>query len=256
MTDPTANGVRLEVDGTIARITLDRPHQHNALRAEDVSMLRAFFDEIEGDDAVRAVFLTGSGERTFCAGASLEQMESGEISGRVFDTLTDRLAHLSRPTVCALNGSVYGGGAELALCCDFRIGTPEVRLSVPAARLGVCYPVGGLSRYVRRLGLPVSSRILLAAEELDAEELHRIGYLTHLVDRSELGDAGETLVVRLASLAPLAVRSMKRIMLDLSDGVVDEVTASELIDRCVRSDDLREGLTARREGREPEFEGR
>jgi enoyl-CoA hydratase/carnithine racemase len=256
VTKPIEHGVHLDVDGPIARITLDRPEQHNALRLEDVTRLRAFLDEVEGHESVRAVLVTGSGARTFCAGASLQQMESGEMSGQIFDTLTDRLAHLALPTVCVLNGSIYGGGAELALCCDFRVGSPDVRLAVPAARLGVCYPVGGLGRYVRRLGLPVASRILLAAEELDAAELHRVGYLTHLVDRDEWNDTGEGLAARLSSLAPLAVQSMKRIMLDVAEGVVDEALASELIDRCTTSEDLAEGLTAHREGRAPVFTGR
>lgn len=247
--------VRFERDERVARITLDRPARHNALTAVDVAALRATLDEVEDDPEMRALVITGSGDRTFCSGAALDQMRSGQMSGAVFDTLTDRLARLRVPTVCRLNGSVYGGGAEIALCCDFRVGTPEVRLSVPAARLGVCYPVGGLTRYVTRLGPTAASRILLAAEELNAEDLLAAGYLTHRVDRSELDATVDALAHRLASLAPLAVQSMKRLLLDITAGSVDRQEAARLVRRCAESDDFVEGLAAWREGRDPDFRG-
>ena len=250
------SAVRFERDARVARITLDRPAQHNALRAIDVAALRTTFDEIDDDPELRALVITGSGERTFCSGAALDQMRSGEMSGALFDTLTDRLERLRVPTVCRLNGSVYGGGAELALCCDFRVGSPEVRLAVPAARLGVCYPVGGLTRYVTRLGPAAASRILLAAEELDADTLLAVGYLTHRVDRSDLDATVEALADRLASLAPLAVQSMKRLLLDVAAGAVDREAAARLVARCAASEDFAEGLAAWRESREPDFRGR
>lgn len=255
MTTQNPAGIRLERDGPIARITLDRPEQHNALRAEEVAAFRGFLDDLESDGEARVLLLTGSGDRTFCSGASLEQMESGEMSGAVFDTLTDRLAHFRLPTVCALTGNVYGGGAELALCCDFRIGAPAMRLSVPAARLGVCYPVGGLGRYVRRLGLAAANRILLANEEMDGAELHRIGFLTHRVDADRVLSEAEVLAGRLANLAPLSVQGMKRIMLQISEGTLDAEEAERLIARAGESEDVREGLRAARERRDPNFRG-
>jgi enoyl-CoA hydratase/carnithine racemase len=256
VTTPNPAGIRLERDGPVAHIILDRPEQHNALRAEEVAAFREFLDDLESDGEARVLLLSGSGDRTFCSGASLDQMESGEMSGAVFDTLTDRLTHLRLPTVCALNGNVYGGGAELALCCDFRIGAPGMRLSVPAARLGVCYPVGGLGRYVRRLGLATAGRILLANEEMDGRELYRIGFLSHLVDRDHVLPEATALAGRLADLAPLSVQGMKRIMLRISEGALDAEEAERLIARAAESEDVREGLRAARERRDPKFRGR
>lgn len=254
-TNPEAS-VRLEREGPIARITLDRPERHNALRAHDVAALRGMLDLIDRDDDVRVLVLAGAGDRTFCSGAALDQMRSGEMSGAVFDTLTDRLASLRVPTVCRLNGSAYGGGAELALCCDFRVGPPDMRLLVPAATLGVCYPVGGLTRYVRRLGRGAAARILLAAEEMSAQTLRDIGYLTHLVEREALDATVDDLAERIASHAPLAVQAMKRLLLDIDAGSVDRDEAARLIARCAESEDLAEGLAAWEEGRTPEFRGR
>ena len=251
-----SEGIRVERDDRLLLVTLDRPEQHNALQAADVEALRLTLDDAASDGDVRVLVLTGAGDATFCSGASLRQMESGEMSGDLFDTLTGRLADLPLPTVARVNGSAYGGGAELALCCDFRIGVRGSRLRVPAARLGVCYPPGGLRRYVTRLGLGPASRILLAAEELDADEMLRVGFLTRLVDRPDLDAQVELLTDELAGLAPLAIRSMKRILLGLAGGSLDPGTAEALVEECVTSEDQAEGLRAWHERREPRFEGR
>lgn len=252
---PDSPGIRYRRDGPIARIVLKRPDRHNALGADDVATLKGALDQVVDDDAIRAVVLTGAGDRTFCSGAALEEMESGRMSGAVFDTLTDRLASLSLPTVARINGSVYGGGAELALCCDFRVGVEGMRLSVPAAKLGVCYPPGGLRRYATRLGLGTASRILLSAEELGADELLRTGYLTHLAPPENLDTEVDDLASRLAALAPLAVKNMKRALLAIVTGDRDEAILDRLVEECANSDDLKEGLLAWREGRPPDFRG-
>jgi enoyl-CoA hydratase/carnithine racemase len=256
MNDSGEAGVRFVADGATGRITLDRADQHNALRTVDVAHMHTCLDRAENDPALRVLVLTGTGTKTFCAGASLGEMETGEMTGQLFDELTDRLAHVRLPTVCVLNGSVYGGGATLAMSCDFRIGTPEVRLSVPAARLGVCYPPGGVGRFVRRLGLTNASRILLAAEELGADDLIQIGYLTHCVQRSRLAEEAAAFTDGIASLAPLAVQAMKRVLLGAASASLDLEEADRLVRECSASEDLREGLRAKKEHRAPDFRGR
>ena len=252
----TSDRVRLEVDGDVARIVLHAPEQRNALEADDVAAFRSHVDRVDADEVARVLVVTGSGTKTFCAGASVAQLESGDMSPELFETLTDRLAAARVPTICALNGSVYGGGAEIALCCDFRIGVTGARLSVPAAQLGVCYPVGGLTRFVQRLGITVAQGLLLANEELDGEEMLRVGFLTHLVARSKLRSTTERLTTKLASHAPLAVQATKRLLTQVVSGSVDIEEARALVARCASSSDLQEGLAAKREGREPRFEGR
>lgn len=257
MAEPASTDhVRLFVEADVATILLDAPEQHHALGRADVAAFRSHLDRVDADESIRVLVLTGTGTSTFCAGASLPEMESGAMSGQIFETLTDRLAAVRVPAICALNGNVYGGGAEIALCCDFRIGAEGIRLAVPAARLGVCYPLGGLTRYVQRLGLGVAERLLVAVEELDAEEMLRVGFLTQLVPHVELRAATERLSERLAAGAPLAVQTMKRILCSVAAGGIDAAEAAALIERCDASADLREGLAARREGRTPRFEGR
>jgi enoyl-CoA hydratase/carnithine racemase len=250
----TAAPPSLSIEGAVARIELARPEQHNAIEAGDVGRIRAHLADIDDAAAVRVLVVTGRGP-TFCAGASLTEIETGEMSGALFETLTDGLAGVRVPTICALNGSVYGGGTELALCCDFRIGVLGSRMSVPAARLGLCYPLAGLRRYVEALGLGVASRLLLAGDELDADEMIAVGFLHRLVHRDELETETEVLARQLASLGPLAVQAMKRILRQIARGKVDEVEVRRLVDACAASEDLREGLRARRERRDPEFRG-
>lgn len=247
---------RLATDGPIARIVLDRPERHNALEAEDLRRFRDHLAAVEANESVRVLVLSGTGDKTFCSGASLEQIESGEMSGAIFETLTGDLASLGIPTICSLNGSAYGGGVELALCCDFRIGVTGSRMSVPASRLGICYPVSGLRRYLDTLGPGVTRGIMLAGEELDAEEMLRVGFLDRLVSTAELEASTIELATRLAGFAPLAMRAMKEILRGLALGTLDPAEAEALVARCEASDDLKEGLRARREGRAPRFHGR
>lgn len=247
--------MNLSIEAHVARITLQRPEQHNAIEAQDVARLHAHLATIRAHESVRVLLLTGAGS-TFCSGASLAQIESGEMTGAMFETLVEDLDAVPVPTVCALNGSAYGGGAELALACDFRFGVRGCRLAVPAARLGLAYPLGGLRRYVSLLGPGVASRLLLAAEELGADELHRVGFLQRVVAAEELEDAARELTDRLAGLAPLAVQAMKRVLRDIAAGTLDEAEARALIERCSDSADFREGLAARREGRTPRFLGK
>ena len=247
--------IRFSSEGHIARIVLNRPRQHNALGAAEISQLHDRLAAIDEDPGIRVLLLTGSGQRTFCAGASLSEFRSGDMSADLFTTLTDRLARLRVPSVCALNGSVFGGGAEIALCCDYRVGVIGSRLLVPAARIGLCYPLNGLQRYVDKLGLSVAKRILVASEELDADTLLAIGFLHRVVHPDSLQAQSEAFAAHLAGLAPLAVQAMKRILGGIADGSMDPGEANRLADACTASADLREGLAAQRERRAAQFSG-
>ena len=172
---------RLSLEGHVARIVLDRPERHNALGAADLAAFRAHLATVEADPSIRVLVLTGSGADTFCSGASLDQIASGEMSGRIFETLTEDLAASRVPTICALNGSVYGGGTEIALCCDFRIGVHGTRMAVPAARLGICYPASGLGRFVDAIG-PVHQAAAVRTSDQIAFGIERqhpdVGFVT------------------------------------------------------------------------------
>ena len=251
----TDSCIQFSIQHQVAWITLDNPAKHNALALVDIDAFVAVLDTIENNTALRALVLTGNGSKTFCAGASLDELSSGDLNGNHFEQLTDKLAAIRIPTICALNGSAFGGGAELGLCCDFRIGISGMKLMVPAARFGLCYPVNGIERYVQRLGLTAAKRILVISEEFDSAALLHIGYLTHLVAREELQHFTGQLAQSISHLAPLAVRSMKQLSDQFASGSADPEQAKALALHCNQSRDLEEGLRARAEKRKPVFLG-
>jgi enoyl-CoA hydratase/carnithine racemase len=247
--------VRYEVSGGIGTLTLNRPERHNALGAVELEAMLEAFGTLQHDEEVRVLVVTGAGDKTFCAGAALDDLNSGRITPDFFQSVMHRLAVLPIPTIARINGNVFGGGTELALSCDFRIGVEGGRLRVPAAAIGLCYPAAGIARFVEKLGANTSRRMLLAAETLEAAELQRIGFLDYLVPRDSLDERVEELALHIAGLAPLATRAMKELILQAENGAMNDDRAAELARLCEESEDLQEGFAAQREKRSPRFAG-
>lgn len=254
MTDFKGN-VRLALKGAIATITLDNPQKHNSLSADDIELFLSHLEYIESRPEPRVLVITGNGPKTFCAGVSLVELVGDGAIADHFAELTDKLANMNIPTLCAMNGSAFGGGVEIALCCDFRVGVKGMSVMVPAARFGLCYPLNGIQRYLQRLGVNVTKRLLMATETMDAEELFSSGYLTHLVEPDELVASAEKMAENLSQLAPLAVRGIKRICDQSMMNTLCPEEAQEIVSQCRQSPDLLEGLNAMRERRQPQFTG-
>lgn len=246
--------IRAEIDGVVARITLDRPETHNALDQAAMRALRDVLADWAGRDGLRALVVTGTG-RSFCAGAALGDVAGADWSDSTLTATCDALEAFPAPTVAALNGGVYGGGVELALSCDFRVGVTGMRAFAPPARLGIHYDPAGLRRAIDRLGSQTTRRMFLLAETFDAEELLGCGFLDHLVAPETLEAKVADLTATLAGLAPLAVRGMKRTILELSRGALDADAARTRIAACLASADHAEGLAAQRDRRPPRFTG-
>ncbi len=242
-------------EGHVGRLTINTPERHNSLGREQLLGLQQHLAAVAADRQVRVLILTGAGDRTFCAGASLQELGAGEIGADCFRATTAQLVGLAIPTICALNGNVFGAGVELALSCDFRLGVEESRMRVPAAAIGICYPASGVQRLVQNLGIGVARRILLAAEEFDARAMLEIGFLDYLVLPAMFTSATNELAHKIGGMAPLAVRSMKNILGQVQEATVDEERVRELMEMCAGSADFREGLAAQREKRQPRFSG-
>lgn len=211
----------LEIAGAVATLTLRRPAQHNRIDPDDPAVLLRHLDQVRGDPAVRLLVLTGEGEKTFCSGYTLGQI--GARLDRSFEDMLDALESLEIPTLCALNGSAYGGGTDLALACDFRIGVRGCRLFMPAARFGLHYYPGGLRRFVTRLGCSTAKKIFLTGMTLESEELLRTGFLTELVEADELPARIALYRDQIARCDTQAVRSMKRHIDAICAGEWDEL---------------------------------
>jgi enoyl-CoA hydratase/carnithine racemase len=246
----------LTIAGARATLTLNRPTHLNRLHREDLLALQRCLEQVVAERGVRVLVLNAHG-RVFCAGYHLGDLGSGSPTGdpRLFEHTVDALERLPLPTVCALNGSVYGGATDLALACDFRVGVHGMELRMPAARLGLHYYPSGLQRYVSRLGLGAAKRLFLLAEAAGADELLRIGYLDRLAAPDALDATVDTLVQALAAGAPLAVNGMKRSLDEIARGEADLRAMREREDRCGTSADLREGIAAWQERRMARFTG-
>lgn len=242
-------------DAPVARLVLNRPETHNAL---DQAAMRAVTAQLaiwaERDD-LRALVLTGTG-KSFCAGAALGDVGGADWSENPLTALCDALETFPAPTVAGLNGGVYGGGVELALACDFRVGVTGMRAFAPPARLGIHYEPAGIRRAIDRLGSQAARRMFLLAETFDDVALERLGFLDHLVPLEALEPKLAELTRTLTGLAPLAVRGMKRTIVELSRGTLDVAAARDRIAICFASADHAEGLAAQKDRRPPRFSGR
>lgn len=241
----------LVVDGARATIRLNRPAQHNRLEPADLDALLAMLDELADRPTLRVLVLTGAGP-TFCSGFDLNALGTGAASVG-FDQVVDRVEHFPRPTIAALQGSVYGGATDLALACDFRLGVDGMKLVMPAGRLGIQYYPSGLERAVARLGLAAAKRLFLLAEPVAAPDLLAIGYLDKLVPGDALGAATDEIAAILAGNAPDAIRGMKRTLNAIARGTLDRAAAQAEYRASTRSDELAEGLRAFAEKRKPKF---
>ena len=247
--------IEARLEGSVGRIALNRPEAHNALDRAAMGELTALLADWAGRDDLRAVVLTGRG-KSFCAGAALGEVAAADWTDNPLTRLCDALEAFPAPTVAGLNGGVYGGGVELALACDFRVGVTGMRAFVPPARLGIHYEPAGIRRALDRLGSQATRRMFLLAETFDAEALLACGFLDHLVPPDALEAKLTDLADTLAGLAPLAVRGMKRTILELSAGRLDAEAARARVTACFASADHAEGLAAWAERRPPVFKNR
>ena len=249
----------LTIDGRRATIRLNRPKHLNRLQQGDLDHLLVLFDRIEADPAIRVLVLTGTG-RAFSAGFDLGSIADRATSetaqpsaGSSFEIVADRLEDLALPTICRLNGGVYGGSTDLALACDFRIGVDTCEMFMPAARLGLHYYKGGIKRYVTRLGVDNAKRLFLTAQKLEAAEMLAIGYLTASVPADALDEEVDRLAGILAGNAPKAMAGMKRAINEFARGELDEDAADQRARASMRGEEIKEGILAFGEKRAPRF---
>lgn len=260
----------LTVAGAIATVRLNRPAHLNRLHPEDVAELSRIFAGIEEDRSIRVMVLTGTG-RVFGAGYHLgelaeQRMKVGaavdaetdsdapyQDSG--FEKMCDALEDLRVPTICRLNGSVYGGATDVALACDFRIGVDTCEMFMPASRLGLHYYRRGILRYASRLGVGPAKKLFLTAQTIKAPEMLGIGYLDEVVPADQLDVTVDRLAGILAAQAPLAVEGMKRSLNEFARQEFDHDGANRRHAKSLRSEDILEGVTAWHEKRKPVFKG-
>ena len=250
--------------GLVARLTLVNPPL-NLVTRELLEALDLAIGTLAAAPAgdVRAVVVTGTGERAFSAGSHVGEFESqrgpaGRARHELESGVARRLAELPMPTIAAIEGNALGGGLELALCCDLRIASERARLGLPEVRLAVTPGAGGTQRLPRVVGPARAKELILTGRVLTASEAERIGLVHEVVPAGGAVTRAVAIGEEIALRGPLAVREAKRLIdqamdLDLDAGLTAELDAS---DRIFASDDLLEGANAFLRKRDPQYRGR
>ena len=251
-----------EKDGHIATITLNRPDRLNALGGSLSQDLDTALREAERDAGVRCVILTGAG-RAFCAGLDVKDRMSGEHTRGWTQRLTGLgtpkiVLGMNTPIIAAVNGPAVGWGFEVAMLCDYRIGSQDARMGDIHVKRGLVQDCASILTVPRLIGWAAASRIFLTGELLGAEECLKLGVLNEVVPPSDLQQAARSFAGRIACNAPLAVQMTKRLMrmanpMD-TDGVLDYSLL--LMGALQQTEDFKEGMNSFLEKREPEFHGR
>ncbi len=257
-------GVRLQVDGPIATITMSRPEAMNALNRKVLRELKDALAQVRANGAVRAVILTGEGN-AFVSGADIREMQA--LAGRPAairaftqfgqGVLRD-IETLPQPVIAAINGFALGGGLELALACDLRIAASEARLGFPEVGLGILPGLGGTQRTTRLAGRGVAAELILTGDVIGAEEAARRGLVNRVVAPEDLMEAARELAERIASRGPVAVAMAKAAILAAEELPLTKGLAFELERTCevMRTPDRVEGMQAFLEKRKPVFSGK
>jgi enoyl-CoA hydratase len=260
-------------EGGIARVTLNRPEKMNALNPEMIVRLARCWDTIEADSSVRVAVLTGTGERTFCAGADLGRLTPLLMRARKAEDEWDealladplilnramlRGTTFTTPLIGALRGAIVAGGMELALGCDLRVVAEDSSLGLLEVKRGLIPAAGGVARISRQVSWAVAAEILLIGDRISAAEALRVGLVNRVVPGQDVLATALELACKMSKNSPLAMRKAKEAMVASSGRSIEEALAIE--DSCIkvllRSQDAKEGSRAFMEKREPNFTGK
>ena len=254
--------IKYEVNEGIAYVTINRPKALNALNMDVLKDLYAAFTEIEADEAVKAVIVTGEG-KAFVAGADIAQMSQlNALEGREMMILGHKVMNLieavEKPVIAAVNGFALGGGCELAMACDIRIASEKAKFAQPEVGLGIIPGFGGTQRLARLVGKGMAKYMIMTAEMIPAAEAYRIGLVEKVAAPEELMDEAVKVAKTIASKAPIAIATAKSAINNGFD--MDMKSASkfeiETFTAAFGSEDKTEGMAAFLEKRAPEFKNK
>jgi enoyl-CoA hydratase len=253
----------IERDAAVALVTINRPAVLNALDTQTLDELRRAAIELQGDERVRVLLLTGAGEKAFAAGADINEL-AGRTPAKMRELAVagqqvfDLIEALGKPVVAAINGFALGGGCELAMACTLRLAAETAKLGQPEVHLGLTPGYGGTQRLPRLVGKGRAMELMLLGTPIGAIEAERIGLVNKVYPQADLMPQARKLAAELARTAPIAMRYVmtavnKGLDMTVAEGCVLEAT---LFGLAAATGDTREGMSAFLEKRKPEFKGR
>lgn len=259
----TFENLLLERDGAVAIVTLNRPKVLNALNHQTLAELSACMASLKADEGVRAIILTGSGEKSFVAGADINELATqspveGQAHARRGQLILDAIEQLGKPVIAAINGFALGGGCELAMACTIRLAADSARFGQPEINLGLMPGYAGTQRLPRLVGKGIAIEMLLTGDMVGAQRAYEIGLVNRVVPAAELMTEARALAQTLAAKAPVAVGF---IIDAVNQGLeapfaVGEYLETSLFGTIASSEDMREGTKAFLDKRKPVWQGK
>ena len=245
------NNLLMEVENEIAVVTINRPKALNALNTETITELNECLKAIEARDDIKVVILTGSGQKSFVAGADISEMvNQNPVEGRAFGLIAKeafgRLENMRQVTIAAVNGFALGGGCEISMSCDFRVASDNAKFAQPETGLGILPGFGGTQRLPRLVGKGRAKELIFTCDQIDAQEAYRIGLANKVVPQEELLDTCKAMAKKIMSKGSYAVSLAKQAIntgmdTDLASGLTLE---ANLFGLSFSTDDKKEGMTA------------
>ena len=243
--------VILEKEEHLAIVTINRPKALNALNSETLKDLNTVIDDLEKDDNIYAVILTGAGEKSFVAGADISEMKDlDEKQGKEFGLLGNqvflRLEILNKPVIAAIQGFALGGGCEISMACDIRIASDKALFGQPEVGLGITPGFGGTQRLARLVGMGKAKEMIYTARNIKADEALEIGLVNKVVPLESLMDEAKKMALKIIVNAPIAVKEAKDAINRGMQVSIDKAVEIEAEDfgKCFASEDQTEGMTA------------
>ncbi len=249
---------KVEKDGHITIVTINRPDRMNALHPPANFELEKIFNDFAEDPDQWVAIITGAGDKGFSAGNDLRWQAEGnkiEVPETGFAGLTARY-DLSKPVIAAVNGSAMGGGLEIALACDLIIASENAKFGLPEPKVGLAALAGGLHRLPRQIGLKQAMGMILTARHVPAQEALQLGFINEVVPQAELLDAARKWAAQIVECSPMAIRASKEVVMQgLNYAGVKEASAGKYpaVSALFRSDDVVEGPKAFAEKRKPNW---
>jgi enoyl-CoA hydratase len=250
-------------DAAVARVTINRPQVLNALNTSTLDELRRAVLEVKRDEAIRVLIITGAGEKSFVAGADINELAvqtpvQGREHARQGQHVFDLIENLGKPVIAAINGYALGGGCELAMACTLRLAASTARLGQPEVNLGILPGYGGTQRLTRLVGKGIALDLMLTGRQVEADEALRIGLVNRVVPRESLLADATALANELAAKAPVALQYIIEAVNRGADMSLEKAQFLEatLFGLVASTDDMREGTQAFLQKRKPQFKGR
>src|SRR5579864_3712298 len=245
----------------VAIVVVNRPDKLNALNQTVMKDLGACFAAIRDDDHVRAVILTGAGEKAFVAGADINELAvqtpvEGKETSLGGQGILDAIENLGKPVIAAVNGYALGGGCELAMACQLRIASENAKFGQPEVKLGIIPGYGGTQRLTQLIGKGKALELLMTADTIDAACAEKLRLVNDVVQTVELLDVCKALINKITSMAPFAIAQViQSVYAHFKDGIDGFDTETELFGKCVATHDFVEGTSAFLEKRKANFKG-